>query len=235
MMAISGEAFLAAGRHVSDLLLRNLLNAFASTIWFTPMVVRLACLMLSLGWGLLSGGAFYAMHRSNGDVEATPGVNAVVLGSSVFVLTQFVLSFIGGILLSVLDAGGCRRHFGCAGGAAPDARPGLTASPPPPGVQSSSAGPSTATARRYRTRRCTPCCRLCPSRGPLWSSRTATCCTARGRRRLRGSLPRSLLRTSPPGWRTCEHRCRQRHLTSLPAFGRAPFLRWIGEGHASSP
>jgi hypothetical protein len=33
MMAISGEAFLAAGRHVTDLLLRNMLDAFANTIW----------------------------------------------------------------------------------------------------------------------------------------------------------------------------------------------------------
>lgn len=33
MMAITGEAFLAAGRHVTDLLLRHFLNAFASTIW----------------------------------------------------------------------------------------------------------------------------------------------------------------------------------------------------------
>ena len=33
MAAMSGEAFLAAGRHVTDLLSRNLLDAFATTIW----------------------------------------------------------------------------------------------------------------------------------------------------------------------------------------------------------
>ena len=33
MMAITGEAFLAAGRRVTDLLVRHFLNAFASTVW----------------------------------------------------------------------------------------------------------------------------------------------------------------------------------------------------------
>lgn len=103
LMAVTGEAFMDAGRHVTDLLLRNLLNAFASTVWFTPLVIRLACLTMSAGWGLLSGGAYYYLHRSSA-LEATPGLNASVLGVSVFVVTQFVLSFIGGILLSVLDA-----------------------------------------------------------------------------------------------------------------------------------
>ena len=57
------------------------------------------------------------MHRHNA-LEATPGVNATVLGVAVFVVTSFVLGFLGGILLSVLDAGGCRRHSRRAGHAA---------------------------------------------------------------------------------------------------------------------
>lgn len=71
------------------------------------MVIRLACFMLSSGWALLSAGAYYGLHyRSSAEVEATPGLNAAILGVSTFVVTQFVLTFVGGILLSVLDAGG---------------------------------------------------------------------------------------------------------------------------------
>lgn len=103
MMAITGEAFLAAGRHVTDLLLRHFLNAFASTIWFTPLVIQLATFLLSGAWALISGGSYYLTHRGS-SLEATPGVNASVLGGAVFLVTFFILSFLGGILLSVLDA-----------------------------------------------------------------------------------------------------------------------------------
>ena len=230
MMAITGEAFVAAGRHVTDLLLRNLLNAFASTIWFTPMVIRMACFMLSLGWALLSGGTYWYLHRSSAGVEATPGLNAAILGASVYLITQFVLSFLGGILLSVLDAGGAERG-GPGRGAAqrvgelavggsqlllhslhtctctPGATPHLLPAPLTP-AQSSSAGPSTATARPCPTPRCTPCSRRCPSRGPWWSSQTAACRTARAssKRRLMGRTC-----TSRPASRTCER---------TPAFWR---------------
>lgn len=54
MMAITGEAFMDAGRRVTDLLARNLLNAFASTIWWVrrPSGAR-ACQCLArgmMGW-----------------------------------------------------------------------------------------------------------------------------------------------------------------------------------------
>ena len=39
-LAITGDAFFTAGRKVTDLLVRNLLNTFASTVWFTPLVIQ---------------------------------------------------------------------------------------------------------------------------------------------------------------------------------------------------
>ena len=105
---------------------------------FTPLVIRLACFLLAGAWGLLSGGAYYALHRGSA-LEATPGANAALLGGAVALLTLFILSFLGGILLSVLDAGelggagGRGGEAGCAAGgragrswraaAAPPARP----------------------------------------------------------------------------------------------------------------
>eukprot|EP00887_Chlorella_sp_A99_P002136 scaffold21.g2136.t1 len=102
-MAITGEAFFSAGRKVTDLLLRNFLNTFASTIWFTPMVINLACVVLSVAWGLLSGFGYWLLHRGTA-AELNAGTNATVLGVAVGLIVLFVLNFTGGILLSVLDA-----------------------------------------------------------------------------------------------------------------------------------
>lgn len=54
------------------------------------MVIRLAVFILSAGWGLVSGGLYYSLHRNNA-LEATPGLNASILGASAFVITLFVL------------------------------------------------------------------------------------------------------------------------------------------------
>lgn len=62
--------------------------------------------MLAAAWGGVTGGAYYALHHGN-KLEATPGLNATLLGAAVYVIAQFILAFLGGILLSVLDAGGC--------------------------------------------------------------------------------------------------------------------------------
>lgn len=216
MMAISGEAFMDAGRCVTDLLARNLLNAFASTIWwvlcrggtqgrrgrlrghdraqfrastdaglaarlqlaclhpaflgrsdpcpcassstslpalppcnypppparrFTPLVIRMACFLLAAGWGALTGAAYYALHHGS-KLEATPGLNATLLGAAVYVVAQFILAFLGGILLSVLDAGGCC----CPGCGALGARGGGAAGP----------GPGCMPRRRVATLSCLP-------------------------------------------------------------------------------
>ncbi|KFM24131.1 CTL-like protein [Auxenochlorella protothecoides] len=104
-MAITGDAFFAAGRRVTDLLARNLLDAFASTIWFTPMVIQLAAFSMAVGWGFASGGVYYLAHRgAAAGVEASPGLNAAVLGGMVGLASLFLLNFLGGVLLAVLDA-----------------------------------------------------------------------------------------------------------------------------------
>lgn len=101
-MAITGDAFLTAGRRVTDLLVRNLLDTFASTIWFTPLVIQMAGLAMAVCWGCLSGGIYYLMHRGAG--EAALGTNSAVLGALAGVISLFVLNFLGGVLLAVLDA-----------------------------------------------------------------------------------------------------------------------------------
>lgn len=104
-MAITGDAFFAAGRRVTNLLARNLLDAFASTIWFTPMVIQLAAFSMAVGWGFASGGVYYLAHRgAAAGVEASPGLNAAVLGGMVGLASLFLLNFLGGVLLAVLDA-----------------------------------------------------------------------------------------------------------------------------------
>ncbi|KAK2077961.1 hypothetical protein QBZ16_003829 [Prototheca wickerhamii] len=101
-MAITGDAFLTAGRRVTDLLVRNLLDTFASTIWFTPLVIQMAGLAMAGCWGCLSGFIYYLMHRGAG--EAALGTNSAVLGALAGVISLFVLNFLGGVLLAVLDA-----------------------------------------------------------------------------------------------------------------------------------
>lgn len=100
--AITGDPFFAAGRQVTDLLARNFLDAFASTIWFIPTVINLASVTLSLGGGLLCGAGYHWMHSGAGELHHT--ANAVVLGLFAAFFSSFVLSFLGGVLLSVLDA-----------------------------------------------------------------------------------------------------------------------------------
>ena len=125
------------------------------------MVIQLAVFLLSAGWALVSGGGYYALHRGNA-LEATPGLNASILGGCVFVITLFVLSFMGGILLSVLDAGkggeaaahgqGCDAYAQTAAAAAAPCRHSVADCPAPalhsPLLQCLCAGPSTRTARR---------------------------------------------------------------------------------------
>ena len=75
----------------------------AAACRFTPLVIQLACFTMSLCWGALSGGAYYVWHAHAG-LAGSPGAYAAVLGISSGFISLFVLSFLGGILLSVLDA-----------------------------------------------------------------------------------------------------------------------------------
>lgn len=100
--AVSGEALLPAGRQVTELLTRNLLDAFATTIWFPSLVVGLASFTLSALWGVAVWASYKYLHASSG--ELYPASNAVALGILAGAISMFVLSFLSGVLLSVLDA-----------------------------------------------------------------------------------------------------------------------------------
>lgn len=102
MCAITGQGLVDAGRKVTDLLVRNFLDAWASTVWFTPMVIQLAAFSISVAWGFASWGSYYAFHSS--DTELYHSSNSIVVGVLSGVFTLFVLNFLGGVLLSVLDA-----------------------------------------------------------------------------------------------------------------------------------
>jgi len=97
--AITGEGLIPAGKRVTDLLARNFLEAFATTVWFPSMVLGMASLTLSTLWGGAVWGAYRSTHG-----ELGAGANAAVLGALAGVVTLFVLSFLTGVLLSVLDA-----------------------------------------------------------------------------------------------------------------------------------
>lgn len=102
LAAISGEALLPAGRRVTNLLARNMLEAFATTIWFPSAVMSLASFTLSGLWGFAVWAGYRYLHGHS--KELYPATNAVVLGVLTGVVTLFVLSFLSGVLLSVLDA-----------------------------------------------------------------------------------------------------------------------------------
>jgi hypothetical protein len=106
MAAISGEGLLPAGRRVTDLLARNLLNAFATTIWFPSAVVHLASFTLATLWGGAVWVTYRWLHGSRGASggELYPSSNAAVLGVLAGAFSLFVLVFVCGVLLSVLDA-----------------------------------------------------------------------------------------------------------------------------------
>ena len=100
--SISGKSLLTAGRTVTDLLARNFLDAFATTIWFPSVALSLASMTMAALWGLAAGAAYNYLHGDLGEKHHMD--NAVILGSIVGLVTLCVLSFLGGLLLSVLDA-----------------------------------------------------------------------------------------------------------------------------------
>lgn len=65
-------------------------------------MLTLASFTLSALWGAAVWGAYRGLH--SGGSELYPSSNALVLGGVVGVVTLFVLTFMTGVLLSVLDA-----------------------------------------------------------------------------------------------------------------------------------
>ena len=100
--AISGDGLVTAGKRVTDLLMRSMLEAFATTIWFPSAMMTLASITISALYGSSVYLGYRYLHHTGG--EKFPVTNAVVLGILVGVVTLFVLSFLIGVLLSVLDA-----------------------------------------------------------------------------------------------------------------------------------
>ena len=101
--AISGDGLITSGRRVTDLLLRSMLEAFATTVWFPSAVMSLASVTLSALWGGAVWASYRYLHHPDG-VEKFPQSNAIVLGVLVGVVTFFVLTFLVNVLLSVLDS-----------------------------------------------------------------------------------------------------------------------------------
>ncbi|CAG9465204.1 unnamed protein product [Pedinophyceae sp. YPF-701] len=97
--AISGDAFLQAGRDIIDLLKRNVLDAF--TVWWVPgFVLQMTSLVAAAVWGVAVG--LLAAVRWRG--EDGGGAAAIILGVAAGVVALVVLSFLAGLLLNVVDA-----------------------------------------------------------------------------------------------------------------------------------
>ncbi|KAK9829886.1 hypothetical protein WJX72_008466 [[Myrmecia] bisecta] len=97
--AFTGEAFLTAGRSVTDLLKRNFLKAYG-VWWFPPLVLNLASFLLSAVWGLSVFAMSYASWHKN-----TNGLQeSIILGVMCFVMALIVLAFFASVLLNVVDA-----------------------------------------------------------------------------------------------------------------------------------
>lgn len=103
MASITGEGLLDAGRRATTLLTSNLLDAFATTIWFPSAVVSLASFTLSLLYGTSVWAGYKYLHHPDGE-EQYSATNAVVLGVSAGVVTLFALSFLASVVLNALDA-----------------------------------------------------------------------------------------------------------------------------------
>jgi hypothetical protein len=100
MSAITGEAFMVAGRRSTDLLKRNFLKSYG-VWWFPPLVMQSASLLLSVAWGCLVFLLYWISshtNRSHGTQEAA------ILGAISFFVAWVVLAFFSSILLDIVDA-----------------------------------------------------------------------------------------------------------------------------------
>ena len=104
MASISGEGLLDAGRRVTDLLRRNLLDAFATAIWFPAAVIRLASFTFAALFGTAVWLYYRWSHSNPQSGELYPASNAAVLGFVAGGASLFVMTFVSGVLLSILDA-----------------------------------------------------------------------------------------------------------------------------------
>lgn len=73
------------------------------TIWFAPLVIRLAAFGISLAWGLCNADLFFLHLLAHKSVDWNL---ILVVGLVTFVISFFVLSFLGGVLLRCVVLGG---------------------------------------------------------------------------------------------------------------------------------
>lgn len=98
-MAITGEAFFAAGRSATSLLARNFLKTYG-VWWFPPMVLNLGSFALSV----VGAAAIYGLSYLTFSRHTNAVLEAGIVGGLSFLLSLVVLLFFSGVLLNVIDA-----------------------------------------------------------------------------------------------------------------------------------
>lgn len=100
--AITGEALLTAGRTVTDLLARNLLDAFATTIWFPSALLTLVSITMAGLWGAGAGALYRYVHKDAQEHHHMD--NSILFAVLAGIMALVVLNFLAGLLLSILDS-----------------------------------------------------------------------------------------------------------------------------------
>jgi len=111
-IAITGERFMDAARGVVDLLSRNMLNSYG--VWrFPPMIVSMTAFAISACWSGLLTLIFYAYGDSVVSKTAAADhalassaltICMIVLAIVSFLLVFICVTFVGSILIAVVDA-----------------------------------------------------------------------------------------------------------------------------------
>ena len=109
-VAVTGERFMDAARSVVALLTRNALNTYA--VWrFPPMVISMTAFALSACWtGLITlafhgwGKSVVKAHSAESSAATALLVSTIVLAVIAFLIVFIGISFIGSILICVVDA-----------------------------------------------------------------------------------------------------------------------------------
>ncbi|KAG2485912.1 hypothetical protein HYH03_015356 [Edaphochlamys debaryana] len=109
--ALTGEAFMAAGRNVVALCARNAMDAFG-VWWLPPLILQSCCCLMALAWGVAAWWLSYAttwarqQPPSSGPAAHHNQAAASAWFTAVFAFLAAwaVLGFLGSLLLNVVDA-----------------------------------------------------------------------------------------------------------------------------------
>lgn len=97
--AITGEAFMLAGRNVVGLLKRNAMNAFG-VWWLPPMILRSCTFVLAAAWAMTVWLTSYATTWHD---KPQGKASASILAGITFVAAWAVLGFLASLLINVID------------------------------------------------------------------------------------------------------------------------------------